>query len=372
MIIPPKAVPDVDQALRRIALGFRVVGVVWLVLLAGVHAFVGGLARPDVVAVTAVITALWAAFTVSAARRGWGFVAADTGVAAAVVLAPALLGETAGFTGGYPFTAVVLALWAAGLAGAAVSAGALAVFTIARLVALGAQVTLPDTVQNLLFYAVGTAVLAWAVDLLRRNEARRRAAEDALADARAEQARAEERSATAAHLHDSVLQTLALVQRRADDEAAVRSLARRQERELRDWLFGERREAAAGTLADALAGVASEVERDHGVSVEVVTVGGAPVDQRVEALVAAAREALVNAAKHAGVDRVSLYAESDAAGQRVFVRDRGVGFDPDAPPGDGRGLQASIRERMVRAGGSAEVRSAPGRGTEVRLRLPAA
>ena len=178
--------------------------------------------------------------------------------------------------------------------------------------------------------------------------------------------RSQERAEVAAHLHDSVLQTLALMQKRASDPREVASLARRQERELRAWLNG-RRTHGDETLALALETAAAEVEEAHGVPVEVVAVGDAPLDERSRALVAAAREALVNAAKFAGDSPVALYAEVDPERIEVFVRDRGPGFDPAAVPEDRRGVRESIVGRMERHGGRAEVHTAPGAGTEVEL-----
>jgi phage shock protein PspC (stress-responsive transcriptional regulator) len=183
---------------------------------------------------------------------------------------------------------------------------------------------------------------------------------------RAERIRSQERAEVAAHLHDSVLQTLALMQRRAADPREVASLARRQERELRAWLNGGR-PAASDSLASCLETAAAEVEETHGVPIDVVAVGDAPLDPHGEALVAAAREALVNAAKFAGDGPLSLYAEVDDERVQVFVRDRGPGFDPAAVPSDRRGLRESIVGRMERHGGRALVHSVPGQGTEVEL-----
>jgi signal transduction histidine kinase len=185
---------------------------------------------------------------------------------------------------------------------------------------------------------------------------------------RAERIRSQERAEVAAHLHDSVLQTLALMQKRVDDPREVATLARRQERELRAWLE-RRRSPGDATVATALEAAAAEVEEAHGVPLEVVAVGDAPLDQRAEALVAAAREALVNAAKFGGDGPVVLYAEVAPERIEVFVRDRGPGFDPAAVPPDRRGVRESIIGRMRRHGGRAEVHSTPGEGTEVELVL---
>jgi signal transduction histidine kinase len=163
-----------------------------------------------------------------------------------------------------------------------------------------------------------------------------------------------------------VLQTLALIQRRADDPRDVAQLARRQERELRAWLNEERTEAADSLVA-ALRAAAAEVEARHGVDVEVVAVGDAAVDERTGALVAAAREAMTNAAKFSGAPRVDVYAEIAGRRAEVFVRDRGAGFDRAAVPEDRRGVRESIEGRMARHGGTSRISTTPGEGTEVVL-----
>ncbi len=185
---------------------------------------------------------------------------------------------------------------------------------------------------------------------------------------RAERIRSEERAELAAHLHDSVLQTLALIQRRAEDPAGVVTLARAQERDLRDWLLA-RQNGDQSTLRAALERAAEEVEARHAVQVEVVSVGDCPLDEHLRGLVAAAREALVNAAKFAGVPRVDLYAEVGEGRVEVFVRDRGAGFDPASIPPDRQGIRHSITDRMARHGGQATLRTAPGEGTEVELTM---
>lgn len=230
--------------------------------------------------------------------------------------------------------------------------------------------------------AAGVALVfgPWIVRLVRQ-----------LGDERRERIRSEERADMAAHLHDSVLQTLALIQRHADAPHEARSLARRQERELRAWLYDDWRgvtratglagDGAAGTsstaagaggqpttLSAALAQLTDDVEGDHrGLEVDVVLVGDCPLDHRVTALVGAVREAVVNAAKHSGEAQVSVYVEVEGDRVEAFVRDRGRGFDPEAVDGDRRGITHSIVGRMARHGGRGEVHSAPGEGTEVSL-----
>jgi signal transduction histidine kinase len=186
---------------------------------------------------------------------------------------------------------------------------------------------------------------------------------------RAARIRTEERAEVAARVHDSVLQTLALIQRHAAEPKRIAALARRQERELRGWLYGD---GATGgeTLAGALAEAAAEIEELHGVRIEVASGGDRPLDDDGRSVVLAAREAMQNAAKFSGADEISVYAEAGSGGISVFVRDRGAGFDRTAVPADRQGLRESIEGRLARAGGRATITSAPGEGTEVELRLP--
>jgi signal transduction histidine kinase len=193
---------------------------------------------------------------------------------------------------------------------------------------------------------------------------------DSRAQERAGRIRSEERAAVAAHLHDSVLQTLALIQRHADEPQAVSRLARSQERELRAWLYDPKVVREGGTWAGLVAGMVADVESDHELTVDPVVVGDAPVDEALAALGAATREALVNAAKHSGAPAADLYTEVTPERVSVFVRDRGKGFDPATVPSDRRGLADSVAGRLARLGGTAEVRSAAGEGTEVELVLP--
>lgn len=189
-----------------------------------------------------------------------------------------------------------------------------------------------------------------------------------LREERRERIRSQERAEVAAHLHDSVLQTLALIQKAAQSPGEVTRLARSQERELRGWLYAGR--PAEGSLQGALRALSADAENAHGVPVDVVTVGDLELDERSTALVGATREAVLNAVRHSGAGSIDVFAEVEPAQVTVFVRDRGCGFDEAAVPEDRHGLAGSIRGRMLRHGGSATVRSAPGEGTEIRLELP--
>src|SRR3954454_2902699 len=228
---------------------------------------------------------------------------------------------------------------------------------LAFLQATGALTAARDVLLAVLVVVIvlGVIFAPWILRLVR-----------SLSTERAERIRSQERAEMAAHLHDSVLQTLAMVQR-TDDPKQVAALARRQERELRTWLSG-RTERAEGRLAAALEDAAAEVEESHGVQVDVVAVGDRELDPPSDALVAAAKEAMVNAAKFGGESAVSVYAESEDGTTHVFVRDRGPGFDPKAIPEDRRGIRESIVGRMERHGGRAAVTSSA-EGTAVELTL---
>ena len=189
-----------------------------------------------------------------------------------------------------------------------------------------------------------------------------------LSDERAERIRSQERADLAAHVHDSVLQTLALIQRNAGSPREVVRLARGQERTLRGLLYNNR--AASGQFGAELRSAAADVEDAYAVSVEIVLVGDAPLDEKLAGVAAATREALVNAAKHAGVEAVSVYAELEPDEASVFVKDRGVGFELDEIADDRQGVRGSIIGRVERHGGTVRVTSSKGAGTEVEIRMP--
>jgi signal transduction histidine kinase len=258
--------------------------------------------------------------------------------------------------------------WLRVLAGIALVASGIAAFLLNQ----GELGQLRFALLAALATLVGVAVLTvpWWLRMMR-----------ALGEERRARIRTEERAEIAAHLHDSVLQTLALIQQQAESGREVRRLARGQERELRSWLYGTRGygrpaepvaegEPVAADFAAAIHAAAGEVEDTYAVSVQVVVVGDCDLDQPTAALVMASREAMVNAAKHAGVAEVSVYAEVEPGEVHVFVRDRGAGFDPDAVPVHRHGLADSVRGRMERHGGTLNLRTAPGEGTEVQLAMP--
>lgn len=209
----------------------------------------------------------------------------------------------------------------------------------------------------LILGGVGLATAPWWRRLVAERSSERRA-----------RIRVEERAEVAAHLHDSVLQTLALIQRHAESPREVSRLARGQERELRSWLYGHPGEDTA-SFGGALERAVADIEASYDVQVQSVIVGDEPMDERLTAVVQASHEAMRNAARHSGVQDVSLYAELDTEGVTVFIRDRGVGFDSGDVADDRRGVRHSIVERMTRHAGVARITSAPGSGTEVELRM---
>ncbi|MEP7040756.1 MAG: PspC domain-containing protein [Chloroflexota bacterium] len=190
-----------------------------------------------------------------------------------------------------------------------------------------------------------------------------------LIEERSQRVRTEARAEMAAHLHDSVLQTLALIQRSPEQREMV-TLARTQERELRAWLYGRAPALAGARLRDAIDAMAGRVERDQHAKVEAIVVGDADLDERARALVSAVGEATLNAARHSGSTEVSVYVEVEDDAISAYVRDHGTGFDPDGVAVDRRGIADSIVGRMERHGGSAVVNSRPGAGTEIVMRLP--
>ncbi|MFD3536012.1 PspC domain-containing protein [Streptomyces sp. NPDC058664] len=249
---------------------------------------------------------------------------------------------------------------ARGLAGVALVGTGLAVFVVVR----GSVAQLGTALTAAVAVLTGIALLAgpWLV----------RMSQD-LTEERTMRIRAQERAEVAAHVHDSVLHTLTLIQRNADDVGEVRRLARAQERELRNWLYkpeGTGKDEEPDTLAEAVKKAAAEVEDKHGVPLEVVVVGDCPLDDGLVAQMQAAREAMVNAAKYGGEGgAVQVYAEVEGRTVFVSVRDRGPGFDLDAVPEDRMGVRESIIGRMQRNGGTARLRSVPGGGTEVELEM---
>jgi signal transduction histidine kinase len=318
----------------------------------------------------------WVGWVLAGATVAWGIVCGiqqlkphpidplwvtigDAVLASFALLAPGLSASLAFFYGGFPGIAVVCAAARSRKSGWLVAA-VLSLVTLVRFPIESPRAAI-ERLSSLVSYLILAGTVGWAVHVIYRTDEARRLAEEA-------RARAEEHGRVATHLHDSVLQTLALIQREPDAPNRVVTLARSQERELRDWLYGTAG-LEAGGLVEAVRNIAAEIEDTYGVSIEVVAVGDTDGDLRVEGLLGAAREAMINAAKHSGDAAISVYVEVDPERLRLFVRDRGVGFEPSAVPSDRRGLKDSIQGRLAALGGTAEIRSSSGQGTEVRLEV---
>ncbi len=358
----------VDATLQQIIVGFRLVSAIWMTVL-GIIGVVTWEADTGVVIAALALVWGWTALTYVVMRAGrlqWlPWLVADLALAVAVVYFDSIDGAIQGsFVGGYPMTSVLFWGYAYRIPG---GLGAAAVLSAAVIVS---ESDLSGNIATSVLYLAVGGVAAWAFEALRSSEGRRLRAEAELENERGARIRSEERAEVAAHLHDSVLQTLALIQKGSTDPAEVRNLARVQERELRAWLLGAG--DAADSVVGALEALCSDIEKRLGVAVELVAVGDRRLDDRLRALVGASGESIMNAAKHAGVEQVSVYAEAGADPVQVFVRDRGIGFDPASVEADRRGLAESVRGRMERHGGNVEIVSTVGSGTEVRLVMPAA
>ena len=320
--------------------------------------------NPEVGWSLVVLSAVWAGVTgvdqmqARPADPFW-ITVGDGLLAAFALVAPEISGSADLFYGGFPGIAVVAAAARQRSVGWMVAA-LLSAVTVARFQIADVSQALAQ-LSALITYAMLAAIVGWAVHVIYRTDDARRRAEE-------QRTRAEEKSALAAHLHDSVLQTLALVQREADNAARVASLARRQEQELRGWLYGSAN-GAVGGLSRSLEMAANELEERYGGKVDVVTVGDAPLDGPARAILAAGREGVLNALKHSGSDRVDVFLEVSSQSIKLFVRDRGVGFDRVLVPSDRAGLRDSIEGRINAVGGNVEIKSLPGEGTELRLEV---
>ncbi len=364
---------DIERVIGRVVVGYRVVGGIWLGIL-GLITLAGSSPpdRPAVVIATMAGVGGWAFLTGwfhrrdSVVLRTWWWLVADVCVTIWVLFSSDVAGTASTFYGGYPMSTVFMGVFSFAIAGGLATAAALSMATILRLVESAGSDPTNDSAA-VLIYIFGGLLAGWAVGVIRRSDRLRWEAEDALAAERASRARAEERSEMAAHLHDSVLQTLALIQRAGDFDETV-SLARRQEHELRSWLFGSGA-SPAESFAAAVRAMAAEVEELFQVRIETVVVGDTTLSPGIDALVKAGREAAINAARHSSVDEFSVFAQVTDASASLFVRDRGSGFDPGEVPADRKGITESIVGRLERHGGSATIRSSEGAGTEVILEL---
>lgn len=364
---PNEPVPKIETTLVQLVLFVRILGFVWMTLLVVVTWFTDAEANLAVVAVAEIAAAGWTVVTIVTSRnpptmRTWQFVALDGAVALFVASASFIAGASELFHGGYPISWLAVAAYAGGMRLAVAAAVALAADQIFGFMLTGRSLVATTGAFVFIVYAV---IFGWTIDTLRRNDARRRAAERALETERTERALEAERLALANELHDSVLQTLQVIRTDADDADRVRYLVRSEERSIDRMINRYRHPGPAGFEA-AILEVRDEVEDLHGVEIRTVIRDDAPLTPPVAVAVDATREALTNAARHSGEAVVNLYAEAHDNSVRVFVRDRGVGFDPTTVE-EGRGMRHSLRQRMEDAGGALHITSTPGLGTEVEI-----
>jgi signal transduction histidine kinase len=361
---------EFELVLRRVAHGTRLVGLAWWTALSVVSLVDGerGASNPGWVVVSIVVAVGWGVVTTTLYRRDETLatsrlaVGVDIALAAGSIPVSRILAESdIGLYGGFPILVVVIAAIRSQTT-AILAAVILALVSggTGIVVAITDAGPLTEPVSQVFVYAAGAFIAAWVLATLRRSES-------AVIEAREELARSEERSRISAHLHDSVLQTLALIQKSSERAADVVGLARRQERELRSWLYGTSEDEGGG-LAESLRRAAAEVEERYGVPIDVVAVGDIDRSEVVVPLIQAGREAMVNAAKHSGSASISAFAQVDDGAAAVFVRDRGSGFDRDSVEADRRGIVDSIEGRMRSIGGAAELRTGE-RGTEWKLEV---
>lgn len=362
---------DLEPILLRIAAGARVVGAAWVGILVFSAYLVAreAMDRPWLPIIVAAVVGVWSMISV-----GWSSsnparlltastLAVDVALGAGALVATAFTGAgVPTYSGGLPLIVVAVA----SIRGRNEAWGVATVMTVVTLAVRPGGAA--EAVGSIVLYAASAAIFTWIVRTLRSSDLRRREADEKRSTAEAARARAEERVEISRHLHDSVLQTLALIQRRAESAGEVTVLARKQERELRDWLFGA--SPVDGSFAAALNAAAADIEQRHAVPMEVVTSGDGALTDDAVALVAAAGEAMSNAAVHSGADVVTVFGEVTDELFRVYVRDRGRGFDPERLPSDRLGVRESIMGRVTGHSGQATVRSESGWGTEWRLEVP--
>jgi signal transduction histidine kinase len=363
----PPPVPEIETTLVRLVLYVRVLGFVWMTLLVIITWFTDDGANLVIVAGAEILAGVWTFVTVRSARnplilRTWQFVAIDGVVALLVAGASFVSGAGDLFHGGYPISWLAVAAFAGGMRLAVAAAVVLAAEQVVGFLLTGRT---PIQTTGALVFIVFAVIFGYTIDTLRRNDALRREADLALEAERSKRARQEERLALANELHDSVLQTLQVIRTDADNPERVRYLVRSEERAIDRLINRFRRSEDAGFEA-ALLAVRDEIEDLYGIEIRAVIREDVPLNPSILAAVDATREALTNASRHSGTSEINLYAEVVAGHVHVFVRDRGVGFDPEQTE-YGRGLRHSLRERMESVGGFVHITSAVGEGTEVEI-----
>ncbi len=362
---PP--VPQIEYTLVKLVLYVRVLGFVWMTLLVIITWFTDDGANLAIVAAAEILAGAWTFVTVRAARnpltlRTWKFAAIDGVVALLVAGSSFVSGAADLFHGGYPISWLAVAAFAGGIRLAVAAALVLGAQQVVGFLLTGRT---PIQTTGALVFIVYAVIFGYTIDTLRRNDALRREADLALQVERSKRARQEERLALANELHDSVLQTLQVIRTDADDPDRVRYLVRSEERAVDRLINRFRRTDDAGFEA-ALLAVRDEIEDLYGIEIRAVIREDIPLNPSVLAAVDATREALTNASRHSGTSEINLYAEVVSGHAHIFVRDRGVGFDPEHTE-YGRGLSHSLCERMESVGGFVHIHSTVGEGTEIEI-----
>ena len=367
-----RTLPPIDSSLARVVVGFRVVGAAWLCILAATVVSEEDTTSRAVVLAAVVTVVVWSGVTwwmaVNRFRlfRSLPWLVADGVVALWIAASPFVADAQNKFFGGYPMTWVFMAAYIGGVTYALPAGGILAFTQIVGAFDPNRPVT--STVGEIAVFVISAVLFGWAVTTLRETDARRHAAVRALEDERRERRLADERAEIGAHLHDSVLQTLALIQQDSGEEA-VRNLARAQDRHLRAFI-DRMASPYESSFSAELKAASAKVEDERSTIIEVVVVGDCELDSSLTAMVNAATEAMVNGAKYGGGSKVSVFAEVRDGAATVSVRDRGPGFDVGSALASSRGLAQSVIARMERHGGTASIASSPERGTDINLRMP--
>lgn len=357
----------------RVVLGWRVFSLAWMIGLVIETLLTDDRANDTVVVSALAVAVAWTGLTlwVAADRdrfTSMKWLVADGVVVAALGLAPVVADSESAFYGGYLLSWVIYVAFVSGPRWFGAGAAAAGLMSTTQVIDEVYRQDSWNVVGDIAVFFATAWVIGGGMWSIRRNEALRVEAEHDLAQERSRRERADERAELAARLHDTVLQTLPVIRLRAGDPESVEDLSRRVERQLRQFLERLRSDHADGFRA-AIRDAAWDVEDLYDVTIEAEGSGDCELDERSRTLVAAAREAMINAAKHSGEREVALYSEVRNGTIRVFVRDRGVGFDPKPDELTGRGLGSSVVGRMRRLGGRAVVRSSPGEGTEIELVL---
>lgn len=359
---------EVNDTLRKLVVVFRVLAWIWMLILVVLTLVTDDEASVAVTLAATTLATAWVLVTWWAARSAvlgtvW-FVIVDGVVSLGLGLASTLAGADNFFHGGMPMSWMLVAAYAFGARGAIPAS--LVLFAEQVVVHVVDDRGVVGAAGSLVF-VVFAVVVGWAFDALRSAAARQITTEERLLDEQRTRARQAERIRLADHLHDSVLQSLLVMRRDADDPQQVRYLARREERRLRRAI-ADLRSQHDDSFRAALLALCDDVEDTYRIEIDAIVRDDTAMNPQIDAILHGAREALVNAAKHAGVEKIDLYSETASGTLIINVLDRGRGFD-DGNRKHGGGLDHSLVGRITAAGGSVSVVSSPGRGTDVTITM---